>query len=300
MKRDLKLTDSGEYTMRHITRFRFLLMLAALAAGICASPAQAIWPNDHLNQAEDWIFNPYVDPANNVYGSPASITVDPAGNVHATTMCGSFTALLLETAYPGVITGKVVQDLTGVAPQNFPDALSWYTAIQAEKASSSGIQFHKRTTVASIQPGDILASSYTTTGDTGHAMTVKSITLTAAGTTLTADKSDKGIPGVGNVNKYQVTVYDSTDSPHGGYTANPAPDTRYKQVMPDGTVHWVQDTGIGSGTIVIYEEVATGRIVAWAWNVSPSTASYYYAFSFGSTSYQVRPIVAGYLSGPGL
>jgi len=281
---------------------RFLLILIALAVSAGAPAAHAFWPDNHIDQAEDWIFDPYVNPANNVWGEPASITVDPDGTVHATAKCGSFTALLLKAAYPGTITDSVLSDLTG---STSPDALQWYTAISAEKTSTSGIKFHKRASVASIQPGDILASSYTTSGDTGHAMTVKSITLTAAGTTLTADKSDKGMPGVGNVNKYQVTVYDSTNSPHGGYTGNPAPDTRYKQTLPNGTVQWVQDDGIGSGTIVIYEEVGTGRIVAWAWNVSPTTGSYYYAFpvTFPTpppTHYDVRPIVAGYLDGPGL
>ncbi|MFL6233338.1 MAG: hypothetical protein ACJ76N_09415 [Thermoanaerobaculia bacterium] len=281
--------------MKTITRF---LLITALVVSAGAHAAHAFWPDNHVNQAEDWIFDPYVNPANNVWGAPASITVDPGGTVHATSKCGSFTALLLKAAYPGVITDSVLSGLTG---SSSPDALQWYTAIATEKASTSGIKFHKRTSVASIQPGDILASAYTTSGDTGHAMTVKSITLTAAGTTLTADKSDKGIPGVGNVNKYQVTVYDSTSSPHGGYASNPAPDTRYKQTLPNNTVQWVQDDGIGSGTIVIYEEVSTGRIVAWAWNVSPTTTSYYYAFTFTPTgSYDVRPIVAGYLDGPGL
>jgi hypothetical protein len=154
--------------------------------------------------------------------------------------------------------------------------------------------------VASLQPGDVLAASYTTGGDTGHVMTVKSVTLKAAGTTLTADKSDKGISGVGQVNKYQVTVYDSTDTPHGAYSTNPAPDTRYRQILQNGTLQWITDTGLGSGTIVIYEEVGTGRIVAWAWNVSSTTASYYYAISPNPGTYSLRPIVAGYLDGPGL
>lgn len=284
--------------MKLTSRFCVLLVVSALAVSAGSPAAHAFWPDNHVNQAQDWIFDPYVNPANNVWGEPAAITVDPDGTVHATAKCGSFTALLLKAAYPSAITNQVLTDLTG---SSSPDALQWYTAIAGEKTSTSGIQFHKRTTVASIQAGDILASAYTTSGDTGHAMTVKSITLVAAGTTLTADKSDKGIPGVGTVNKYQVTVYDSTNSPHGAYTSNPAPDTRYKQTLPNNTVQWVQDDGIGSGTIVIYEEVATGRIVAWAWNVSPTTASYYYAFSFTPAgTYDVRPIVAGYLDGPGL
>jgi hypothetical protein len=288
-----------EKFMTTMNRSRCLLMiLSALAVGASSPAAHAFWPDNHVNQAQDWIFDPYVNPANNVWGSPASITVDPDGTVHAQTKCGSFTALLLKAAYPGTITDTVLNNLTGF---DSPFALDWYTAIQSGAASASGIQFHKRASVASIQAGDILASAYTTSGDTGHVMTVKSITLTAAGTTLTADLANKGIPGVGTVNKYQVTVYDSTNSPHGAYTSNPAWDTRYKQVLPDSTVQWVNDTGIGSGTIVIYEEVGTGRIVAWAWNVSPTTASYYYGFTFTPAGgYGVRPIVAGYLDGPGL
>ena len=261
---------------------RFLWILTALAVSAASSAAHASWPDDHLSKAEDWISN--VDPAYDVWGAPASITVEPDGTVHATTKCGSFTALLLKNAYPGVITDQVLTDLT---TSTSPDALDWYTAIQAEKASTSGIQFHKRTTAASIKPGDILASAYTTTGDTGHAMTVQSITPPIS-VTLSGNKA---IPGVGSVNEYQVTVYDSTNSPHGAYASNPAPDTRY--------VH--QDTGIGSGTIVIYEEAATGRIVSWAWNVSPTTSSYYFAFSFTPAgTYDIRPLVAGYLDGPGL
>jgi hypothetical protein len=151
--------------------------------------------------------------------------------------------------------------------------------------------------VAAIQAGDLLASAYTTSGDTGHMMTVKSIVLKTAGTTLPAGKT---IAGVGAVNKYEVGVYDATNSPHGAYTSNPAPDTRYKRFNPNGTSYYIDDTGIGAGTIVIYEEVSTGRIVAWAWNVSPTTTSYYYAVTPNSDSTKYRPMVAGYLSGPGL
>ncbi|HSG38229.1 MAG TPA: hypothetical protein VLE27_01215, partial [Thermoanaerobaculia bacterium] len=63
----------------------------------------------------------------------------------------------------------------------------------------------------------------------------------------------------------------------------------------------VQDTGIGSGTIVIYEDATpganAGRIVGWAWNVSPTTDSFYYAVTPNAGNFENRPIVAGYLSG---
>lgn len=63
---------------------------------------------------------------------------------------------------------------------------------------------------------------------------------------------------------------------------------------------FVTGTGIGSGSIVIYEQAGTGtggRIVAWAWNVSPTTDSFYYAVTPNQGNFGYRPMVAGYLTG---
>jgi hypothetical protein len=96
-----------------------------------------------------------------------------------------------------------------------------------------------------------------------------------------------------------VNVFDSTNSPHGSYASNPYPDSRYKKQLSGGV--YVDDQGIGSGTIVLYADAASGAVVAWAWNVSPTTTSFYYAVSpVGDTHYDYRPLVAGYLTGPGL
>jgi hypothetical protein len=286
--------------MRTKSSFLRPLLLAALATVATASIASAAWPADHIDLAEDWIFNPYIDMANNAYGAPASIWTDGSRSLHAITKCGSFTALLLKGAYPGVITDNV---LNAIVTSNSPYADRWYTAIIDQVSdpappdgAGSGIGFHKRASAAAIQPGDILASAYTQSGDTGHVMTVKSITKTASGTTL---PSGKTITGVGAVNKYEVVVYDSTKTPHGAYDSNPAPDTRYRQ-LNQIVLTWTKDEGIGSGTIVLYEEVSTGRIVSWAWNVSPTTGSYYYAVTPNPGSWEYRPMVAGYLAGPGL
>lgn len=275
--------------MKMNKRLSLCLTLCALVVAMAAPAAHAAWPQDHLDQAYDWILDPFVDPANNIWGDGASITVDPDGTVHASTKCGTFTTLLLKEAYP-VITNQVLTDLTGSIS---PFAANWYNGILNQRSSGS-IQFLKRTTVAGIQAGDILASSYTTSGDTGHVMTVKEIALMASSFALPADKA---ITGVTAVNKYRVTIYDSTKSPHGAYGSNPYPDTRYKQ---GSTL--VQDTGIGSGTIVIYEDATpnssnAGRIVGWAWNVSPTTDSFYYAVTPDVANFDIRPIVAGYLSG---
>jgi len=257
--------------------------------------ASAAWPADHVDLAEDWIFNPYIDMANNAYGAPASIWIDGSGKVNAIAKCGSFTALLLKGAYPGVITDDV---LTAIVFSNSPYADQWSYAIEHERGdltrlNHSDIRFHKRASAADIQAGDILASAYTQSGDTGHAMTVKSISLPSS-TTLPVGKT---IAGVSTVNKYVVAVYDSTKSPHGAYNSNPSPDTRYRQISSV----WTKDEGIGSGTIVLYEDATLG-IVAWAWNVSPTTDSYYYAVTVASNpnGWEYRPMVAGYLAGPGL
>lgn len=272
------------------------LVLVALATIAASSAASAAWPTDHLNQAFDWN-DPLIEMGNNAYGTPASIWVDGSGKVHAVAKCGSFTALLLKASYPA-ITDDVLIALTG---SSSPYADEWYEAILSEasdttRTGASGIAFHKRTSVADIEAGDILASSYVTVDDTGHVMTVRSITLKTANTTL---PSGKTITGVGSVNKYEVAIYDATKSPHGAYASNPAPDTRYRLVGSPIQV-WGSDDGVGSGTIVIYEEVSTGRLVAWAWNVSSTTSSYYYAVAPNAGTWEYRPMVAGFLDGPGL
>lgn len=247
----------------------------------------ANWP-DHVLLAGTYIQD--IQANNNAYNSPAVLRY-VSGVLYATTRCGSFTAALLKNAYPGELTDTKLTALTG---SNSPYADQWYNAIKNQASDpASGLAFVKRTTVAAIQSGDILASIYTTSGDTGHAMTVGTIE-----TSLTQYNIDppNPIPGVAKVNKYVFEVFDSTKNVHGSYAGNPFPDSRYLKQYSGGV--WVNDEGIGSGHIVVYGNASTGAIVAWAWNVSPTTSSFYYAVNppTGST-YEKRPLVAGYISG---
>jgi len=279
--------------LSYVSRTLRPLALAALLA-VAAVPAShaAVWP-DHVNLAYDWIFDPYIDINFNSYASNPDIWTDSDGKLHAVTKCGSFTALLLKNAYPGVVTDTELTALTG---SNSPYADQWYDAIDDEDSdATSGIAFHKRSSAATIAAGDILASAYTVSGDTGHVMTVKSITLAAAGTSLPSGKS---VPDVDSVNRYQVEVYDSTKDPHGAYASHPVADTRYKRFDANNNPVYVTDQGIGSGAIAIYEDADTGRIVAWAWNLSPTTTSFYYAVTPNGGGSSYRPMVAGYLSLP--
>jgi hypothetical protein len=272
-------------TLKSFSNIAALLLTAAVSA----APLQAaVWP-DHVTTAQGYVNTIKAD--NNDYGAPANIWT-ASGDLHALAKCGSFTALLLKNTYSGVITDSVLIALTG---SSSPYADEWYKAIDTQASDhSSLIAFVKRSTVADIHAGDILASKYTVGGDTGHAMTVGSITLTASGIT-----PPHPIPGVSAVNQYRVKIFDSTDSPHGSYATNPYPDSRYKKQLSGGV--YVDDQGLGSGTIVLYEDSSTGAVVAWAWNVSSTTASFYYAVTpVGDPAYSYRPLVAGYLTGPGL
>jgi hypothetical protein len=183
----------------HSTFLRPFLVTAATMIAT-ASAASAYWPNDHSTMAYNWIFNPAIEMDNNDYGTPADIWYDDQRKLHALARCNSFVNLLLEKAYPGVITDNVLLALTGAKT---PSAERWYAAILNEAIDStrlgaSNIGIHRRTHVETINPGDILASSYTTAGATGHVMIVKSIVLVEWETVLPAGKS---IPGVGKVNK---------------------------------------------------------------------------------------------------
>lgn len=268
-------------------------VLIALALGallIAAAPLQAAWPADHLAKAQAWVNVIKAD--NNDYGDNPDIWLDANGDLHAITKCGSFTALLLKNSYAAA-TDDVLIALTGEAS---PHAAEWYDAIDGEASDpDSGIAFHKRAKVADIVAGDILAAKYAEgSDDTGHVMTVASITKTNSNIT-----PPYTIPGVSKVNKYRVTIYDSTKSPHGSYATNPYPDTRYKKQYDAATATYVDDKGLGSGTIVIYENPTDGALVAWAWNVSSTTASFYYSSvaPLAGSDKESRPMVAGNLTG---
>lgn len=265
-----------------------ILAAVALLVALCSTAHAATWP-DHVTQAQTYVNQIAAD--NNNYGSPPYLYYDAANRLHVTAKCGSAVALLLKNTYPGVVTNSALIALTG---SSSPYADEWFAAISHETAdpnAGTGLAFHVRTTVASILPGDIIASAYTTSGDTGHVMVVGEITRLAANAT-----PPYLIPGATSVNRYSVKVFDATKSIHGNFASATNPDSRYNKQW-NGTT-WVADQGIGSGYIALYENAATGMPVAWAWNTSPTTRSFYYAVMppSGSTL-EYRPLAIGYLTG---
>lgn len=262
------------------------VLLAMLLFGVSTTVGHAaVWP-DHVAQAQTYVSQIKAD--NNTYGSPAFIDYDAAGTLQATTKCSSFVTLLLKNTYPGVITDSVVVALTG---SSSPYADEWFAAIQSGTTDpNSGLRLLHRSTVASMRVGDLIASSYTISGNTGHMMVLASLSLTDAQIT-----PPYPIPGVALVNRYQAKIYDSTQTIHGNYASNIDPDSRYHKQW-NGTT-WVADQGLGSGYIAIYEDAATGTPVAWAWNTSKTTQSFYYAVTPPPDStLEYRPLAIGYLT----
>ncbi|HRD64657.1 MAG TPA: hypothetical protein PKY50_00715 [Candidatus Competibacter sp.] len=260
------------------------LLAALLLAFSTTAGYAAAWP-DHVAQAQTYVGQ--LKANNNNYGSPALIDYDATGALRATTKCSSFVSLLLKNTYSGVITDQVLVALTG---SSSPYADEWFAAIQSGATDAkSGLKFLRRSTVASMQTGDLIASSYTISGNTGHAMILANMSLTDA-----QIAPPYPIPGVTLVNRYRAKVYDSTQTIHGNYASNIDPDSRYNKQW-NGTA-WVADQGLGSGYIALYEDVATGAPVAWAWNTSKTTKSFYYAVTppAGSTM-EYRPLAIGYL-----
>ena len=313
-------------------RFALILTVAALAAAApgCAvatdeavgqaEQAVSVWP-DHVAQAQQYVDDVVGNEINNIYGSPASITYDASAKLHFKAECASFTTLLLENTYPGVITGNVLQTLTGISS---PTAQDYYEGINpavthvsaggislspldAALASPTGRTLRSGTTTY-LQVGDLLASRYAQGSITGHVMTVGQILYTPNPLLPNGDKMQladtKAIPGVTDVRRWTVRIYDSTSSVHGSTDSRYGKDPTEYDAVDNKTSN---DSGVGSGTIYLYEDATSGsatygQLVGWTWSTG---SSYTYQFTNatavdnnGKTTY--RRMMIGRFSGTGL
>lgn len=268
------------------TRISALFTMLVLGVAAVSSASAAIWPA-HVAQAQSYVND--IQANNNSFSSPPFLYYDASKTLRAQTKCSSFVALLLKNTYSGVLTDEVMIALTG---SSSPYADELFTAIQTQAADAkSKLAFKSRSTIASLQPGDLIASSYLTSGNTGHVMVLGSLGLVEANS-----MPPYPIPGVATVNRYLAKVYDSTQSIHGNYFSNTNPDSRYNKQWNGSS--WIADSGLGSGYIALYEDAVTGKPVAWAWTTSKTTKAFYYAVTPppGSTL-DYRPLAIGYLSG---
>ena len=238
-----------------------------------ATPQTAAVQPQHLALANRYVEDVAVPGAYNHYGLPAAITY-VNGVIHARTECAQLVRLVLEHSYASV-TGTVLKGLTGSTQ---PNSAQFHDAIAAQATYVQGTNtfaFHARSEVSAILPGDILAAKYASHHGSGHTMLVNTITLVGSNVT--------GVfAGVG-VNEYRVQVIDSASGPHTG--APGFPDSRGSH-----------GEGIGSGYILVYENAQTGALLGWTWTTRQRTP-YQGTDPAGS---QYRPMVAGYLTGPGI
>lgn len=253
------------------------LVLASAFAFITGNIATATDPA-HIETANLYVAT--IDPANNDYGSPLSVYYDEQGVLHAESKCGSYAAHLFKASYD-TVTDSV---FTGLFGSTSPAAQLWFAGLAAEgeyNNQDGTFSTHVVPTVDAIQCGDVLAAAYNTnSGATGHVMIAD--TLSEVGP---QNLSPGKIPGYASAIRWDVMIHDCTSSAHGSV------DTR------DGAEqNGRDDRGLGMGMIVIYEDANSGAIIGWKWSTTTSTI--YQCVNPNAANY--RPMVAGYLAGPGL
>jgi hypothetical protein len=250
----------------------------ALADGFTMLPGQI-----HQQLAQDYVEG--VVPSQNEYGSPATLDVLDDGTLEATTRCGSFAALMMQHAYPGLRTESpyrnVIKELT---TSGLPEAELWYDAIVSQKQTADGKFRLRRATTYSTALVDaaILVSKYPEgSTPTGHVMLMGSFAI---------NSDTVVIPGTA---QKVVKVFDSTQTPHWD-------DTR-----TDAEANGADDAGMGSGFIRLHVSTTSPkRIVAWQWG-GPTSVIYWAepnaqnpACPQTHTCSSSRPLVAGVLEMP--
>jgi hypothetical protein len=234
--------------------------------------------NDHLGRARFYVdhINAGSAAIDNSYGGTYPdiwLRIGEGGNTESLSRCGSFLAMLLKQAYPTLISGCDV--IKHAAGSTSPNASQWHDAIAAETSyakpgdgTTSPYHFVLRGTVGDIQVGDILAAEYSagsgrSADSTGHVMIVNAAARAPIGTEAGA--------AVANTQQWVVEVIDSSSSAHGN-------DTR----------RTLGNTGLGRGSILIYETLGSGLIHGWTWGLGNNTV-------YTQTQ---RNLVAGVLRGP--
>jgi hypothetical protein len=220
-------------------------ILSSLAGIACSSDGSSAGPSalpPHVAWAELAVDT--IDPNENEYASTPSFIEWAGDNGAAHTknrsVCATFLTMLLARSYD--LTGP---DFSAWMGSTSPDAGLYHDAILAENG------FQVIAIAPEIEIGDILAIKYPAgNASTGHVMVVTSPPVQRAPTA----------PLVPGTSQYEVSIIDSSSSPHG-----PA-DTRE---LGGGAF----DTGVGEGTFRLYVD-SLGAIVGHTW--STEAASTYY------------------------
>jgi hypothetical protein len=211
-------------------------LVASALVSLAAAPAQA---QTAFEWAEQLVTN--VTPEANTWGSPCDIVwgnpVSGAGYSAKTNGACLFTQSL-KKADP-TITNSLLTFWFGSAS---PDAMKYHDYIAAEN------KFENITDFALAQPGDVLATKYTSNGvSNGYLMIL-------AHSEYVGESND--------VSRYLIQVYDSTRAPHADT------DTRWNADMG------AHDYGVGTGYLYIDTNPLTGAILAHSWSLTLSGTYY--------------------------
>ena len=215
-------------------------ILSSLAGVACSSGGPSLPP--HVVWAELAVDT--IDPDENEYANTPSF-IEWAGDNGATqtknrSVCATFLTMLLTRSY-----NLTDPELSAWMGSTSPNAGLYHDAILAENG------FQTIVIAPEIEIGDILAIKYPDgSASTGHVMVVTSPPVERAPTA----------PLVPGTTQYEVSIIDSSSSPHG-----PA-DTRE---LGGGAF----DTGVGEGTFRLYADAA-GNIVGHTWSTE-ATSTYY-------------------------
>jgi hypothetical protein len=180
-----------------------------------------------------------------VWGTP-----ETASGWSNDTKCARLVDELLGHAYSWATSTWFEQQLGGFAPDTAKWVLNVANATHLETVG----------TVAEVQAGDVVLIDKATGVD--HTAVVRQVTSLPGGIT----------PQDGTV-QYAVQVLDSTSNPH-GYNIN-GTNHSYKQWADtrrlDGSGTSVTEyDGAGYGWMVLYANVADGKVYGWRWGVNES------------------------------
>ena len=207
---------------------RIVLFIGLLALiGATAIP-------QHLIDAETLV--QHIKPSNNSYEHRGCFIkwkgVDGATRYENQSDCSDFLALLLRHSYG--VTSEQLEAWTG---RSRPYANNWHDAIAASRG------FTKIEKLSAAQAGDVLAIRFPPgSADFGHVMLMCN----------PAELVIARAPLVPHTQQWNVTVIDSSKSPHGGA------DTRRNS---DGSS--VQ--GVGSGVVRVYTD-GDGNVMGYCWS----------------------------------
>jgi len=226
-----------------------LAALALLIAAGAAGHAQAASFTAHVGWANTLIAN--VASANNEYTSDVTVVTWPgvkgATKYESRATCAPFVSTLIKTA-----NGLSDSDYKARTGSYGPSSRQYHALILAQK------NFTRIVTPAAIQAGDVIAVNYLPCANqsaTGHTMVAMSAAVQRATDTAPI------IPGTV---QWEVTIADSTSSPHGATDANGTPylDTRGA------------NDGAGKGTLRLYQNTTTGEIAGYTWTMSSGSVYY--------------------------